>query len=39
MLPESFPGEPGRATKYAALALKAYVHLHQGEYARSKSTS
>jgi tetratricopeptide (TPR) repeat protein len=34
-LPESFPGEPGRATKYAALALKAYVHLHQGEYSEA----
>ncbi len=32
MLPESFPGEPGRATKYAALALKAYVLLHQQKY-------
>lgn len=32
LLPESFPSEPGRATKYAALALKAYVHMHQGEY-------
>lgn len=35
LLPESFPGEPGRATKYAALALKAYVHMHQGEYAEA----
>lgn len=35
MLPESFPGEPGRATKYAALALKAYVHLHQAEYSEA----
>lgn len=35
LLPESFPGEPGRATKYAALALKAYVHLHQGEYSEA----
>lgn len=34
-LPESFPGEPGRATKYAALALKAYVHLHQKEYSEA----
>jgi len=32
LLPESFSGEPGRATKYAAMAVKAYVHLHQGEY-------
>lgn len=35
MLPESFPGEPGRATKYAALALKAYVLLHQGKYSEA----
>lgn len=32
LLPEQFPNEPGRATKYAALALKAYVLLHQGKY-------
>lgn len=31
-LPESFPGEPGRVTKYAALAVKSYVHLFQKEY-------
>ncbi|MCG8308795.1 MAG: RagB/SusD family nutrient uptake outer membrane protein [Cytophagales bacterium] len=31
-LPESFSGEPGRATKWAASAVKAYVHLHQQEY-------
>lgn len=31
-LPESFPGEPGRATKWAAMAVKAYVHLFQQEY-------
>lgn len=35
MLPESFPGEPGRATKYAALALKAYVLLHQKKYSEA----
>lgn len=34
-LPETWPGEPGRATKYAALALKAYVHLHQNEYSQA----
>lgn len=32
LLPENFPGEPGRATKYAALALKAYVLLHQQKF-------
>ncbi|PPK99934.1 RagB/SusD family nutrient uptake outer membrane protein [Parapedobacter indicus] len=32
LLPERFPSEPGRATKYAALALKSYVLLHQGKY-------
>ena len=35
MLPESFPGEPGRANKYAALALKAYVFLHQQKYSEA----
>lgn len=35
-LPENWPGEPGRATKYAAEAVKAYVHLHQQEYAEAK---
>ena len=35
LLPESFSGEPGRATKYAAMALKAYVYLHQGEYSEA----
>lgn len=35
-LPESFPGEPGRATKWAAMAVKAYVHLFQREYAEAK---
>ena len=34
-LPTSWPGEPGRATKYAAMALKAYVHLHQDEYSEA----
>ncbi len=34
-LPENFPGEPGRATKYAAIALKAYVLLHQEKYAEA----
>lgn len=37
VLPESFSGEPGRATKYAALALKAYIHLHQGEYSEAST--
>ena len=31
-LPESFPGEPGRATKYAALTLMAQAKLYQGKY-------
>lgn len=35
-LPESFPSEPGRATKYAALAVQAYVHLFQQEYGAAK---
>lgn len=37
LLPESFPGEPGRATKYAAMALKAYVQLHQNKYSEAKT--
>ena len=35
-LPEEFPGEPGRATVWAAMAVKAYVHLFQQEYAEAK---
>lgn len=36
VLPESFPGEPGRATKWAAMAAKSYVHLFQQEYNEAK---
>lgn len=33
LLPESWPAAyTGRATKYSAMALKAKVHLYQGEY-------
>lgn len=35
-LPSSFPGEPGRATRWAALATKAYVHLFQHEFSDAK---
>ena len=36
-LPEESPnGEPGRADKYAAMAVKAHVHLFQGEYQEAK---
>ena len=35
-LPESFPGLPGRATKYAAMAVKAHAHLYQNEHASAK---
>ncbi|WP_439581219.1 RagB/SusD family nutrient uptake outer membrane protein [Dyadobacter bucti] len=35
-LPESFPGEPGRATKWAAMAAKAHVHLFQKEFPAAK---
>ena len=35
-LPESFPNEPGRVTKWAAMAVKAYVHLFQQEYSEAK---
>jgi len=31
-LPESFPGEAGRATKWAAMAVKGHVHLFQQEW-------
>ena len=31
-LPESFPGEPGRVTKFAAITLLAQVKLYQGDY-------
>jgi len=36
-LPDAKAGEPGRATKWAASAVKAYVHLHQQEYAEAKT--
>ena len=36
-LPESFPGEPGRATKYAALTLMAQAKLYQGKYSEAAS--
>lgn len=35
-LPESFPGEPGRFTKYAAMGYKAYAHLFQSEFSQAK---
>ena len=35
-LPEEFPGEPGRPTVWAAMAVKAYVHLFQQEYNEAK---
>jgi hypothetical protein len=31
-LPESFEGAPGRADKYAAMAVKGYVHMFQKEW-------
>lgn len=34
--PDGFPGEPGRPTSWAAMAIKAYVHLHQQEYSEAK---
>jgi len=36
-LPESFPGEPGRATKYAAITLLAQAKLYQGQYPAAAS--
>ena len=35
-LPASWPGEPGKATRWAALAYKAYVYLYQKKYAEAK---
>jgi starch-binding outer membrane protein, SusD/RagB family len=36
-LPESSPaGQPGRANKYSAMAVKAHAHLYQNEYALAK---
>ena len=35
-LPDSYPGEPGRATKWAAIGVKAYAHLFQHEYSEAK---
>ncbi|MCE5344802.1 MAG: RagB/SusD family nutrient uptake outer membrane protein [Bacteroidales bacterium] len=36
-LAESYPGEPGRPTKYAAMGIKAYAHLFQHEYTEAKA--
>lgn len=36
-LPEEWPGEPGKATKWAAIAYKAYVYLYQHEYSNAKT--
>jgi tetratricopeptide (TPR) repeat protein len=35
-LPDSYPGEPGRATKWAAMGIKAYAYLFQGKYSDAK---
>lgn len=35
-LPEAYSGQPGRVTKWAAMAYKAYVHLFQQEYLLAK---
>lgn len=35
-LPESYPGEPGRITKWAAMAYKAYAHMFQKEFDQAK---
>ncbi len=35
-LPETYTKQPGRATKYAAMAVKAHAHLYQKEYAAAK---
>lgn len=36
-LADSYPGEPGRVTKWAAMGIKAYVHLFQHEYPEAKA--
>ncbi|WAC14943.1 RagB/SusD family nutrient uptake outer membrane protein [Dyadobacter pollutisoli] len=36
-LPERFAGNPGRATKFAAITAKAYVHMFQKEYSEAKT--
>ncbi|NEW85575.1 MAG: RagB/SusD family nutrient uptake outer membrane protein [Mariniphaga sp.] len=36
-LPETFPSEPGRATKNAALALKAWVFMNENKLASAKA--
>ncbi len=35
-LADSYPGEPGRVTKWAAMGIKAYAHLFQQEYSEAK---
>jgi starch-binding outer membrane protein, SusD/RagB family len=35
-LPPDFPGQPGRADKYAAEAVKAHCHMYQNEFAEAK---
>jgi hypothetical protein len=35
-LPANFPGEPGRADKYAAEAVMAQAHMYQNELGRAK---
>lgn len=36
-LPESFPGQPGRATKYAAMAVKAHAYMYKKELSNAKT--
>ena len=36
-LPGEWPGEPGRATRWAAMAYKAYVLLYQHKYSEAKT--
>ena len=35
-LPASFPGEPGRVDKYAAMAVKAHAHMYQKEFDKAR---
>ncbi len=36
-LPDNFPGEPGRADKYAAMAVKAHAHMYQEEFDEART--
>jgi len=35
-LPDNFPGEPGRADRFAAMAIKAHAHMYQKEFDQAR---